>query len=259
MRTPIARPVFYPRLPDNVHLRGVMAQFGCVKMPAALIPPHRAIVFLCYTNRSGSNYLADALHSTGRLNLADEILSHDEVLADVQRHGHASFAEFFAAHMRWRMVDGRVAFKAATMHLELLGRAGVLDHCRETAQYVFIERSDRLAQAISAEIARQTGQWTTRTTVEVPIERLAFSRERIACLIDGFAEDNRLFDQFFGQNGIVPTHVVYEHLVADPARQVQAVGAALGMPDLCVVPERITVRRQAGALNARWRELFLRG
>ena len=254
----MARPILFPTLPDNIHLRGIEGLFGGVAVPAAAIPPHRAIVFLCFTNRSGSNYLADALASTGRLNLAGELLNGEAVAADTARHGHASFADFFAAHMRWRMVDGRVAMKVATMHLELLGRAGVLEHCRETARYIFIERSDRLAQAISAEIAWQTGQWTTHTTVEVPIERLRFSRERIARLIDGFAEDNRQFDLFFGLNGIVPAHVVYEHLVADPQAQVRAVGAALGLPDLRMDPARITVQRQAGALNARWRELFLR-
>lgn len=252
-------PIVFPQFADNIHLRGLMTQFGSVAVPAAAIPPHTAIVFLCYTNRSGSNYLADALHSTGRFNLADEMLSHDEVFADVRRHGHASFADFLAAHFRWRMVEGRFAVKVATLHLELLGRAGVLDHCRDTARYVFIERADRLGQAISAEIAWQTGQWTTRTTVEVPIERLTFSRDRIARLIAGFAEDNRTFDVFFGHNGIVPVHVVYEHLVADPARQISAIGAALGLPGLRLAPERITVQRQAGALNARWRAMFLRG
>lgn len=251
--------IVFPSVAGNIHLRGATALFGDVAVPAAAIPPHRHLLFLCYTNRSGSNYLADLLQATGRLNLADEILNHDEIAADVQRHGHAGFAAFLAAHLRWRMVDGRVALKVATMHLELLGRAGVLDHCRETARYVVIERSDRLGQAISAEIARQTGQWTTRTTVEVAPDRLRFSRERIARLLDDFAEDNRTWDLFFGRNGIVPVHVLYEDMVTDPARTVRAVGAALALPELGFDPSRVTLRRQAGALNARWRELFLRG
>jgi LPS sulfotransferase NodH len=251
------RPILFPRFADNPHLRGVLAQFGEIAVPRGTIPPHRAIVFLCYTNRCGSNYLAEALHSSGRLNLADEMLNADEIAADVRRHGHARFADYLAAHLRWRMVDGCFAVKVATLHLELLGQAGVLDHCRESARYVFIERSDRLAQAISFEIARQTGQWTTRATVEVPIDRLEFSRERIARLIESFAEDNRLFDTFFGLNGIVPAHVLYEHLVADPAREVRRIGEALGMPDLRFAPEKLTLRRQGGALNARWREMFL--
>ena len=188
-------PIVFPQFADNIHLRGLMTQFGSVAVPAAAIPPHTAIVFLCYTNRSGSNYLADALHSTGRFNLADEMLSHDEVFADVRRHGHASFADFLAAHFRWRMVEGRFAVKVATLHLELLGRAGVLDHCRDTARYVFIERADRLGQAISAEIAWQTGRrdatlqpapwrawmsrWPARTTstarIPLPIRRCSIA------------------------------------------------------------------------------------
>lgn len=254
-----AAPLILPRVTDNPHLRGLLAAFGSIAVPAAAIPPHAALVFLCYTNRSGSSYLAELLHATGRFNLADEMLSADEVAADRRRHGHASFADFLAAHIRWRMVEGRFAVKLATLHLDVLGRAGVLDHCRGSAQYLFIERRDLLAQAISAEIATQTGQWNSRMTVEVAPERLHFSRPRIAAWIAGFAEDNRIFHEFFRRNAIVPTQVIYEHLVADPAGQVRAVGAALGLPDLRADPARISLARQAGALNARWREMFLRG
>lgn len=253
------RPILFPTLADNVHLRGIAALFGGVAVPAAAIPPHRAIVFLCFTNRSGSNYLADALASTGRINLAGELLNHDAVAADAALHGHASLADFLAAQMRWRMVDGIMAIKVALAHLELLGRAGLLAHCRETARYVFIERGDRLAQSISAEIAWQTGRWTADAPAAPSTKGPEFSRARIAARIEGFADDNRGFDLFFGLNGIVPVHVIYEHLVADPQAQVRAVGAALGLPDLRPDTARITMRRQGGALNEQWRERFLRG
>ncbi|HET9020184.1 MAG TPA: Stf0 family sulfotransferase, partial [Acetobacteraceae bacterium] len=245
--------VVFPTLADNVHLREIAALFGGVAVPPGALPPHLHILFLCFTNRSGSNYLADALHATGRLNLAGELLNHDQVAADARLHGHAGFAAFLAAQMGWRMVDGRFAVKIAPAHLELLGRAGVLDLCRDSARYVFIERGDRLGQAISAEIAWQTGQWSSRDTVEMAPDRLRFDRDRIAARIAAFAEDNRIWDVFFGRNGIVPVHVLYEDLVADPARAVRAVGAALGIEGLAFDPARVTLRRQAGALNASWR------
>jgi LPS sulfotransferase NodH len=77
--------------------------------------------------------------------------------------------------------------------------------------------------------------------------------------MEAFAEDNRQFDRFFGRNGIVPTHVVYEQLIADPQAAARAIGQAIAVPDLTVVPDRIGVRRQAGPINARWRELYLAG
>lgn len=252
--------VVFPTLADNVHLREIAALFGgTLAVPPGSLTPHRHILFLCFTNRSGSNLLADALHATGRLNLAGELLNHDQVAADTRRHGHGSFAAFLAAQMRWRMIGGRFAVKIATAHLEVLGRAGVLDQCRDTARYVFIERADRLGQAISAEIAWQTGQWSSRVTVEMAPDRLRFDAGRIAGRIAAFAEDNRGWDIFFGRNGIVPVHVLYEDLVADPARAVRAVGAALGLEGLALDPARLTLQRQAGALNQRWRELFLAG
>lgn len=249
----------FPTCPDNPHLRGLAALFGDIAVPAATIPPHRTLVLLCYTNRSGSNYLAEALHSGGRLNLADELLNADEVAADVRRHGHRSFAAFLASHLRWRAVAGRIALKAAVLHLEVLGRAGVLDHCRATLRYVLITRRDLLGQAISAEIAAQTGQWTSNMTVEAAPDRLTFSRDRIAAYMAAFAADNAAWDAYFADNGITPARVIYEDLVADPARSIAAVRRALGIAGITFDATRVTLRRQAGALNARWRELFLRG
>ena len=252
-------PIAVPQLPGNDHLRMIADHFRSLAISAADIPRHETIVFICFTNRSGSNYLAEALHSSGRFNLAGELLNGDAVLDDVRLHGHPRFADYVTSQMAWRMVDGRFAMKLAIGHLEILGRAGFLDHCRATSHFVFIERSDRLGQAISYEIARQTGQWTSETTVEVDIADLVYSRQGVIDAMDGFAGDNREFDRFFGRNGILPTHVVYEHLLAEPQAAVRASGRATGLPDLAMDPARIGVRRQSGALNAHWRELYLAG
>ena len=252
-------PIAFPCLTDNGHLRAILSRFGSVAIAPGDIPPHAAMVFLCFTNRSGSNFLADALHSSGRLNLAGELLNAEAVLEDTRLHAHPRFADYLAAQMRWRMAGQRFVVKLALGHLEILGRSGLLDQCRETARFVFVERSDRLGQAISYEIARQTGQWTSQTRIERAIGDVVYARQRLTSAMDAFADENREFDRFFGHNGIVPAHVVYEHLVADPPATVRMVGEAIGLPGLTLVPSRMSLQRQAGPLNARWRERYLAG
>jgi LPS sulfotransferase NodH len=249
----------FQRLPDNPHLRAILAQFGDVLVPAATIPVHRTLLLLCFTSRTGSTYLAELLEATGRLNLAGELLNEDTVKDDVRRHGHRRFADYLAAQFAWRMVEGRFALKVATPHLEILALAGVLDHCRASTRFVLLDRRDRLAQAISYEIAWQTGQWSSLTPIELSYDRLRYSRARIAQAMATLAEDQRRLEQFFAENALRPVRVVYEDLVADPAAAVRAIGADIGLADLQADPARVRVRPQSGPLNERWHQMFLAG
>ncbi len=228
--------------------------FGSLRVGAVDVPPLRSIVLLCFTNRCGSNYLAAALGSSGHLNVAGEVLNQDAVAESTA--DKRSFGRFIASTLADCQVDGRVAIKVGGPHLEILGEAGLLDLWRDRVHYIFMERADRLAQAISWEIAVQSGQWVA----EFPaISEPVYDRARIAAAINQFADINRSFDEFFGMNGIVPQHVIYEDLDADPAAVVARVGRGAGLPDPVFNRAGIGLRRQANARNAEWRARFLDG
>jgi LPS sulfotransferase NodH len=251
-------PLAIPHLPQNPHLAGALSLFGgSIAVPADAIPPHDLVLFLCFTNRSGSNHLAELLAATGRFNLAGESFNAEVIAADTHRYGHASFANYLAAQMHSWMVEGRFAVKLALPHLELLGRARVLDALAPRARYLMIERADRLGQAISYEIARQTGRWTSAHPGHdaTPL----YGRARILDVMETFAEENRCFDLFFGHNGIVPLPVVHEDAAAAPAETIARIGRWLGLPGLVPDLTRVGITRQADGLNVAWREAFLGG
>ena len=193
--------VQFPQLPHNEHLQPIAAHFHNLAIAPDEIPRHEALVLICYTNRSGSSYLAHALHSSGRLNLAVEMLNCEQVLADTRLRGHARFADYVAAQMMSRLVAGRFAMKVALPHLEILGASGLLDHCPHTAHFVFIERSDRLGQAISYEIARQTARWSSEIGARPDGRDPTYSRQALIDAIEMFAELTHLI-QGFGVDGV---------------------------------------------------------
>ena len=239
----------------NPHVRAVESLFGPIPYRPDLVPPGMRFVFLCFTNRSGSNHLAEALQSDGRLNMAGEFFNADAIEADTRLHGHASFAEYLCRQVQWRQVGGRFVAKVAPAHLELLGRAGVLDAAGGGASYIHINRADRLAQAISHGIAEQTQQWTSATRAD-PARRPRYARSRIAQIMQQIDEGNALFDRFFAINGIAAARIGYEGLIADPEASLAVVGSAIGVPGLRVVPTAMRLTRQAGMLNQEWRARF---
>ena len=249
--------LWFPLIAENPHRRAIERQFGSIAVPPATLPPGARFIFLCFTNRCGSNYLADAMQSDGRLNMAGEFFNADAVLADVKLHGHATFADHVRLQFLWRQRSDRFAVKIAIPHLALLGQAGVLDAVHARAHYILLTREDRLAQAISLSIAEQSGQWTADSPP--PSRAPEYIRARIERLIAETASANQLFEQFFARNAIAPIRLSYEAFLADRRRGLAQIGAAIGLPDLHLVPGALTVERQATALNAAWRARYLSG
>ncbi len=249
-------PLLHPRVPQNPHLAALLARFGQIRVLPGAVPPS-TIIALCYTNRSGSSFIADLLASTGALNRALEMLNAEHLLALAEAGGHADFAAAFAAMLRAGQVQGRFALKLALSHLEILGEAGLLDQLQGTMRWVHITRADRLAQAISYVRALQTGRWTA----DQPGNGAApgYAREAITVAIDDLADADRQLQRFFGYNGIAPAPISYERLVAAPQEEIAGLGAAIGLPGLRVDPARVTLARQADAVNASWRARYLAG
>jgi trehalose 2-sulfotransferase len=225
--------------------------------PAELtIPPQMKFIFLCYTNRSGSNHIAELLSSDGKIPLAGENLNSDTVLNLSKQKNCATFQDYFSFLMRHTSRNGIFTLKVAPAHLDLLGRTGIFDQLIDRSHFVLIERADKLGQAISHLIAFQTRRFTSAQEGD-PQSQPVFNRESLERIIDGIAEDYKLFSQFFGHNGIVPIHLVYEQVVQFPIRSVAYAAAGLNMPGLQAKLENLKLTRQAGPLNEEWRRLFL--
>lgn len=213
------------------------------------------MVLLCFTNRTGSNFLGSMLAGSRLLNLPTECLDAGEILRLADRHGLTQFSDAVAEIVAKSAVERHFALKIAPNHLEILAESGLLDLWRDRLHCIHLERLDRLGQAISWEIAEQTGQWTSISAAApaAPVYRHA----GILAALEIFAEGNRRFDLFFARNGLRPQHVFYEDFEADPTAGVARLLAGMGLPPLRTLPELVRIRRQRGALNEEWRQRFL--
>ena len=226
---------------------------------ALSVPPGVRLLFLCFTNRSGSNYLGNVLAAAGLTHNAEEYFNADLVIETCASHRLVSFPHYFSHVVRTRSRHGNFLTKVAAEHLALLVQSGILDDLLPRSHFIIIERSDKLAQAISLSIAEQTQQWAWYLPALIPETELKYSARRIAELIDVITEQEVATWRFFALNGIVPLAINYESLIEHPQATVDRIASHIGLPRAVIDPSRIELRRQATALNELWRQRFLQG
>lgn len=229
------------------HASQIEAALGPIRPQPHLPPPSAPALFLCFTNRCGSNYLAQLLASTGLCNEAGEFFNAATVLEHAAARRLASLHDYVAA-----LPDlvPRRPILAAKLGLDQLIMLADADLLAPSARFLLLERQDRLAQAISRVIASQTGAWSSaQAAAAAPrFDPAAIAEERAR--IDAA---NAGFYAFFAANRIAPFHTTYEALLAAPERVVADIGAWLGHPGLAPDPRRVTLRVQRNAVNAEWR------
>lgn len=212
---------------------------------------------LASTGRSGSHYLGHLLTETGALGAPLEYLhpQHierwqrrlgvddlDGVLAYLHAH-RTSPTGWFGIKAHWRNQFVRFAKDP-----ELLRQLAV-------ERYVSIRRRDRVAQAISMVMARQTKAWISFHTAKAEPE---YDAEAIRKAIGGLDREVTTWDTFFADQGVSPLIVEYEDLESDPEGTVDGVLSWFGVErQPGVQPHAQQPARQANALNEEWKERFL--
>lgn len=250
------------RIPKEVYdLKNVHVE----QLRPYLVPPKkshrpsrcRKIVFLCFTNRSGSNYLAELLGSTRQINVAGEFLNFDTALMHIEKNDLQSFYDYFIQLVDTQSVKGSFACKIAITQIALIQQAGLLDEIMPYSRFVLSERADLLGQAISLEIASRTGKWTSYMQATGSVTETDFDRNRLEMIIRNIAYEQQLFRLFFAINGLDHFHVNYEQLTSHTAivMKMMCDWLEIEAPPGCF--ERTGAQRQSDALNKAWRSRFL--
>lgn len=242
-----------------MHRAALTQAFGELQPKPGWKPPELDVLFLCFTNRCGSNYLGYLLASTGAFNEAGEFFNSSVVLMHAAARGLQSLPEYFSALPTLVPHCGRIAAKASIDQLVMLADVGILDALRGRATYLLLERRDQLAQAISRTIAWQNDRWTTAQASDVPDSALVFDHAAIDLEMAMIDYDNAAFSLFFAVNDIVPVRITYEALVDDVGLAATTVGATMGLAGLLPRPDKVPISRQSNAINAAWRATYLAG
>jgi LPS sulfotransferase NodH len=206
------------------------------------------LYLLAFSNRTGSNLLAEYLRSTSVFDGFREQLNHDVVSQLSARLEAKSFPDYFeSVTQKYGSKNAIYGFKASWAQIMMLLR------CRIPQMYngvriIHIVRADPLAQAVSYSIAYQTKLWTSEHKGE-PGVTPKFDFEDIARRLEGVlfsAEAVALISSLFE---IPRVRIQYEDLVANPVATMRKIGEFSGHDFSAWVPNQPVLSRQAGTLN----------
>jgi len=237
------------------------------QLPQDFLNPERRTViesgtqflFLCFTNRCGSNHLADLIQSTGMFNQPEEFFNLEPILDQAAEKDLQDMGAYLNHVSATYGKNSWFATKIGLWQLITLAHLGIIEEILDRSRFLVIERRDKVSQAISMAVAMQTQQWTSKDFARRSEEDLAYDRELITQMLKNIETQTRGFFDFFLENEIVHALIAYEAILAAPQASIDSIGKWLAVQGLKIDDCRLSLESQMSPLKRRWRVKYLAG
>lgn len=221
----------------------------------------KTVVFVCFSNRSGSNLLLDTLGRVGfGCEPGDEFFNAESITDHSKEFDFADFEQYLEYVITIRGFRDCVFLKIGPHQLFWLANSGLLQKYFAAAKYTLIERKDQIAQAVSLYVAEATGIYL-RSREQAgqadPAQDIAYSKHGILKCLKHLTDVGALFRYFFELHSLKHHHIWYEQIDTDPVGTLKAL-----IRDLSIEPyfpphweralqtQEAGIARQSSALNA---------
>lgn len=206
------------------------------------------LTLIGFSNRSGSNLLAEYLYSTGLFGIVEEYINFNTVIDS----GFESVPEYIVDQVR--TAGGRLpGFKANWTQVVMIHRLGI-DKMFSGVNLINNTRRDALGQAISFSIADQTMQWTSNQTAG---GEASYNFDDVCNRLHGTLYSNDVMQLLPDVLRMRHVDVTYEEVEASPQDVVKKICDAFGLTAPQWVPGAASISKQRTSLNHVFRNRFL--
>lgn len=219
------------------------------------VTPSKTQIVIFSTPRSGSTFLCDLLyrHSICLPHEYFQPCQYLPILANRWRciHDERVDKTAYVEHLLRRRTSQSGCF-GLNLHGDHLSIYAQFEHLfpKLDTTYIHLIRKDLLAQSVSFAIATQTQQWTS----EWPTRAAAkYSFRNIKGKMETVQRQNALIRGFVASRELRCVTVVYEDLVADPAR---VLASAIPAFPLGSVDSEPSIKRQHNRRKQNWKTRF---
>ncbi len=198
--------------------------------------------------RSGSTLFCEALARTGRLGMPLEYFRMRHSVDKGRSWGARSLAEYCQEMVKRRSTpNGVFGMKLHHDQLTFLRARGVLV---DPTAWVSIERSDRVAQAVSFARAQQTRAWTSYSSSDAQSE---YNFTHIASAARMIRDQTVGWEKYFARLEISPLRFRYEEVANDvQASAKRVMDLLLVADDEPAVVFSPSHERQGDSINGEW-------
>ncbi|MGQ7793017.1 Stf0 family sulfotransferase [Faunimonas sp. B44] len=248
---------FFRDIAQSLHEKEIKKHFGSRTEFRRGDPVVEApVCFMLFTNRSGSNYVAELLKATKAFSGFGESTNSDAVINNSVRFGAKSLAEYYHTLVQTYGTAAPVfGLKVNVQQTVFLLRAGIIPNAFPDARWIWIQRSDILSQAISLYFAQSTLQWTSEQ--EGNGADVAYDFEEIASRMRGISRNNANLGRLVGALGLDPATVIYEMVLKRPHWAVRTIVEHFGMEYTAPRLRSIPISKQADPRKEAFRARFI--
>ena len=213
------------------------------------------VLIICFTNRSGSTFLAEALRSTGKLGIGGEFFNFEYVKQFSLKNNINNFVDYCLKLQEQHSLCGIFCTKLGWEQLCFLMRIGILPKVYQSPNYIWVRREDVLSQAISFSIADQNKVWNSNQ--KAVTDKVKFDWNDINNRLQSIICTNANFDLFFRTQTIRPYKAFYKSFSKNISAEIRQISEWLGLTNVDVDPLHISLKVQRNKLNKEFKKRFL--
>lgn len=212
-------------------------------------------VFVCFTNRCGSNYLVELLGSTDYFPVGEEFFNWDTVINNSRIRKINSFDEYCLFLLEKMRKNNFFISKVSWQQLFMISKLGQIPNLIDSPKFILIKRDNLIDQAISLLIADQTKAWTSYQSSEKNM--IQYDYQRILLIIQKISESNTMFETYFKLFEARYLTLLYEDIYNNPIATIEHICDFLKIT--CKHPElkKMRVKKQRNKINQEFKERFM--
>lgn len=220
-------------------------------------PKH--ILVLASSYRCGSTFVSTSLWETGLCGAPWEYFNYENVVDVLKaRLGVTETDDYIEALLKKRTTrNGVFSVKAHFYHFDdVWNRSPRWRSLQNNMQFLYINRKNKVAQAVSMAKALQDNAWSAfMEPRQVP---LFYSKDLIERCLQEVMTQTEAWWAWFDEHGIEPFVVDYDEFVRDHKNGVERIlkwlGIEAGNTEKISIP---VLERQSGKINAEWEQRFV--
>ncbi|HKK16862.1 MAG TPA: Stf0 family sulfotransferase [Gammaproteobacteria bacterium] len=203
--------------------------------------------------RTGSYLLCEKLWRTGQMGAPFEYFNHFNLMLQmVSRLGADSIQDYVNSLFNLRTSpNGVFGMKLFPEHFQFMHLARIV-WLFPNLQFIYLEREDLLAQAVSYAKAMQTSQWTN---LDLSQGEPRYDYNLLLTCIRRIEQAKKFWDGYFKNNRIEPVRLTYEKLTNDTGTVIDNILDHFNVvPDKSFTIELPEIRKQTDKTNAEWKK-----